>query len=243
MTSVGQPIRQLRIGETLKAVRTKQAAMTNDPLQLYLRNTPDADTSYFHQAWSTYSAAEFSLAIHKGLAWTVGDSFAVMIYEPADEAKGIVGKLVGRILSLYGSYFTPQVISEIQRRRRRECLSKFEKMVEETLGEKKKSMYYLALLMTRPEQQGRGYGSALVKLMTAFADTHGRESWLLSSNIKNTAFYNSLGFITKAQVAVGDQDPDWTGPPVVVSLMIREIPESKAQLGSTQIIPPEGTPK
>ena len=41
----------------------------------------------------------------------------------------------------------------------------------------------------------------------------------MSSNIKNTGFYNSLGFVTKAQVSVGDEDPDWTEPPVVVSLV------------------------
>jgi hypothetical protein len=51
------------------------------------------------------------------------------------------------------------------------------------------------------------------------ADAHGRASWLLSSNINNTGFYNSFGYITQAEIILGDDDPDWTEPPFVVTLV------------------------
>ncbi len=64
----------------------------------------------------------------------------------------------------------------------------------------------------------------------------------MSSNINNTSFYNSLGFMTAADVLLGDNDPDWHAPPVVIKIvrrihstecvksnirdqMIREVPE------------------
>ena len=39
-------------------------------------------------------------------------------------------------------------------------------MVEETLGERRSTMYYVAVMMTDPEHQGHGYGSALLRLQT-----------------------------------------------------------------------------
>lgn len=47
-------------------------------------------------------------------------------------------------------------------------MAKFDGMIKETLGEEAKTTYYLELLMTPPEHQGHGYGSALARLLTSF---------------------------------------------------------------------------
>jgi hypothetical protein len=44
-------------------------------------------------------------------------------------------------------------------------------------------------------------------------------TWLQSSNIANTEFYNSHGFFTIAEVVVGENNPTWDGEPVVVSIV------------------------
>lgn len=41
----------------------------------------------------------------------------------------------------------------------------------------------------------------------------------MSSNINNTGFYNSLGFMAAADVLLGDNDPDWNAPPVVIKIV------------------------
>ncbi len=51
------------------------------------------------------------------------------------------------------------------------------------------------------------------------ADAHGLASWLMSSNVNNTGFYNSLGFVTEADILMGDDDPDWHTKPVVIKLV------------------------
>jgi len=43
--------------------------------------------------------------------------------------------------------------------------------------------------------------------------------WLVSSNIANTAFYNSHGFQTIALILLGEDNPDWHAEPIVVSLV------------------------
>jgi len=83
-------------------------------------------------------------------------------------------------------------------------------------------MYYLAELATHPSKQGRGYGSALARFVTDRADAQHRATWFLSSNALDTQFYNSLGFVTGANVSVGENDPTWCKPLVVAKLMIRE---------------------
>lgn len=41
----------------------------------------------------------------------------------------------------------------------------------------------------------------------------------MSSNVNNTGFYNSLGFVTEADILMGDDDPDWHTKPVVIKLV------------------------
>lgn len=41
----------------------------------------------------------------------------------------------------------------------------------------------------------------------------------MSSNIKNTAFYNSVGFNTVAEIVLGDTNPEWEHPPVIICLV------------------------
>lgn len=52
------------------------------------------------------------------------------------------------------------------------------------------------------------------------ADKQGRAIWLSNSNVKaNTAFYNSLGFVTVHELSIGDENPTWDEPPVKVAIV------------------------
>ncbi|OCH92167.1 hypothetical protein OBBRIDRAFT_727398, partial [Obba rivulosa] len=103
--------------------------------------------------------------------------------------------------------------------RAKEFIAKHEATVSETLGKQRDEMIYLGLLATAPEKQGRGYASTLVRVVTAIADTQGRSTWLTSSNIDNTGFYESLGFEAISEFPVGENDPTWDKLPVIVRLV------------------------
>lgn len=49
-------------------------------------------------------------------------------------------------------------------------------------------------------------------------DQH-RATWLLSSNVLNDNFYHSLGFVTVAEMTLGEDNPTWNGPPIVLALV------------------------
>jgi len=112
-----------------------------------------------------------------------------------------------------------------------------DKASKEAIGDRVKEMIYVSLVATSPASQGRGYGSTLLKEVTTIvrsvsfhgiveywsckyqADQKGQAAWLKSSNIRNTAFYNSQGFQTVVTTAVGDDNPDWRQDPVIVSIV------------------------
>lgn len=101
-------------------------------------------------------------------------------------------------------------------------------------------MINLTNLATVPEKQGRGYGTALVRHVTAQvplhlirysiarfahkdslwqADVQQCSTWLTSSNVVNTKFYESCGFLTVAEILLGDNNPMWGKPPIVVPVV------------------------
>ncbi|KAI0700775.1 hypothetical protein BC835DRAFT_367096 [Cytidiella melzeri] len=145
-----------------------------------------------------------------GLAWTTEEFGSVLLYSPVkpvdlEHESGSTG------------------LSQEQQRRLNDWVQTSERIANETLGDSRKDMAYLALLATTPVKQGRGYASALVKMVVEEADAQGRMVWLMSSNIVNTGFYNSHGFVTKVKITVGEDNPTWDRPPVVICLMVRNV--------------------
>lgn len=51
------------------------------------------------------------------------------------------------------------------------------------------------------------------------ADKEKRPVWLISSNVVNTGFYESFGFVSKEDVVLGGENPTWTEPPVIVRVV------------------------
>lgn len=51
------------------------------------------------------------------------------------------------------------------------------------------------------------------------ADLTHTGSWLESSNIKNTEFYESHGFVGVVDVVIGNHNPTWHEPPVIVKVV------------------------
>ncbi|EPT01389.1 hypothetical protein FOMPIDRAFT_1120465 [Fomitopsis schrenkii] len=91
--------------------------------------------------------------------------------------------------------------------------------IEAGLGGGVGNMFAVHDLAAHPKRQGRGYGKALLNAANAKADALGLTTWLASSNINNTAFYESCGFKTVREFSVGDDDPTWAKPPVILKIV------------------------
>lgn len=111
--------------------------------------------------------------------------------------------------------------------------------VSRTIGDQADKMWYIDSLATDPGSQGQGFGGALLDSIATFvrhklvlrdtqnltttlqADILSDTTWLQSSNIDNTGFYNSHGYFTVAEIVLGEDNPTWDGKPVVVSIVRR----------------------
>jgi ribosomal protein S18 acetylase RimI-like enzyme len=69
--------------------------------------------------------------------------------------------------------------------------------------------WYLPVLGTAPEQQGRGFGSALLAPVLARCDAEGVPAYLESSKERNLAFYRRHGFDVTATIRVPDGPELW----------------------------------
>ncbi|GJE84058.1 hypothetical protein PsYK624_001330 [Phanerochaete sordida] len=215
--------RPLGYSDVPTAVATYEAAFKEDPFHHWLRDTPDYNGSmlpvYGRRAESYMLWHYF---VTRGLAWTVDDGAAIVCYGPAKSTLSLADKA---LISVFGGALglkTRLTLTAQQRQRGEELRAKHKAAFKEALGDREEEVIGLQVLATHPEKQGHGYGSALVRTITGIADAQGRATALTSSNPANTGFYNSLGFVEAAQIVLGDEDPTWQEPPLILLVMIRE---------------------
>lgn len=70
--------------------------------------------------------------------------------------------------------------------------------------------WYLALLGTDPQVQGRGAGGRLLQPVLDFADTDGVPAYLETQKPENLAFYSKHGFVVADELRVDGAPPVWT---------------------------------
>jgi len=223
------PVTRLRYSDVPKASRTWREAFEDDPLTRYIRETPDykgggpvdriLSDALYRFVTTIYIRTRISRTVEGGASIAVGEHA-----KTSKEHKN--RRAPDRLIAFVGAYIirgcqkthaTPQ-----QRKRLEEIETKSAATIKEVIGDRQKDMLHLSGLATAPAYQGKGYGGAVLDDVTSIADTQGRATWLLSSNINNTEFYNQHGFVTVGTFALGDNDPNWNEKPVVISAMIRE---------------------
>lgn len=69
--------------------------------------------------------------------------------------------------------------------------------------------WYLGVLATHPDMQGRGPASAVLAPALAAADADGWDCWLETSTPSNGGFYARRGFTEAVPVTVPDGPPTW----------------------------------
>jgi len=212
----------MRYEHIKKATESWIDAFDNDPLQKYIRDTPDkrkpmprTTRAVFATLMARWICRRLVLTVKGGDALVIATSAATT--DKPDGADRTIDFILKLILS--GSGYLK---SREQRKRAAEYEAKVAALVKSTLGEKVKDMIHLNILATAPASQGLGYGGMLVDAIANLADEQGRAIYLFSSNVDNVPFYNMHGFVTVAQVELGVDNPTWHDHPVITPLMVRQ---------------------
>jgi GNAT superfamily N-acetyltransferase len=69
--------------------------------------------------------------------------------------------------------------------------------------------WYLGVLATHPDHQGRGLATAVLQPGLARADAEGWDAWLETSKPANKGFYAGRGFTDVRPVEIPDGPPTW----------------------------------
>lgn len=70
--------------------------------------------------------------------------------------------------------------------------------------------YYLQSIGTRPDRQGKGFGSKLLQRLVESCEAEGVGAYLESSNPRNLAFYSRYGFVAQPPFPLPSGCPPYT---------------------------------
>jgi len=168
-------------------------AFHDDPVMnyLYRRPSPERDPKVANFFFLT---AQRDLA--HGQVWTTPGLEATAIWSAPDEWRLRVGELVR---------MTPATLSTFGARlpRALRTLSAIEKV------HPKEPHWYLAVLGTHPDHQGKGLGSAVLQPVLDHCDAEGIPAYLESSKDRNVPFYRRHGFEVTGEVTLPKGPTVW----------------------------------
>ncbi|KAH9893210.1 hypothetical protein C8Q73DRAFT_696087 [Cubamyces lactineus] len=200
----------MRYGEIPRSADSMHRAFSSNPITAYNRAV---DTAPFLDArWRIRQNMTLLDAVIRGRVLSVNQGDALLIYgAPGNNQTSRIYNFFFNILQRFNT-------DELNARKS-EFRIKIQRMVQAAFGEKAKDMYYIHILGTAPEVQGRGYASALVNAVTAMADAEDRDTWLITADA--IPFYERLGFVVVQEDTLGAENPAWSSKPVPICIMLR----------------------
>ncbi|KXX77938.1 Puromycin N-acetyltransferase [Madurella mycetomatis] len=215
-----ETVRVVGMSECREAALTLAHAFAADDYAQYLVDSGDmhgSSPTSAEEKWKLHvDILTYTVASHcmNGLATTVGpecDSVALWV-PPGKHLDGWWTQIRSGMWRLYF-----QLSSEGKKRYFQEIPPLLHATKAAVLGERNDDAWYLVYLGTKPNSQGRGFASRLLRDMMARADAEGRPMYLESSSQANVAYYEKFGFEVKRDVFLE------RGPaPVRLSIMVRE---------------------
>ena len=169
------------------------SAFHDDPVMLYMFDKPSGREKKLRALF----LSESKRALTKGAVHTTADGPAKggAIWMAPGQWKTGGLELLGQIpLMLTLGSATPRALS---------LLSKMEKV------HPKEPHWYLAILGTATEHQGKGVGSALIDPVLEQCDAEGLPAYLESSKESNIPFYNRHGFEVTGEVTAKNGPTIW----------------------------------
>ncbi len=157
---------------------TLARAFLSDPVWQWLTGPRHA---LFETRAARYFSAETRHHIHLGSAWTTEGTHGVALWAPPNRWKFTLATIAGLTPASLGLFGTrlPKALS---------ALGGVEK------HHPTEPHWYLAMLGTDPDQQGKGVGSALLRPVLDRCDRDGLPAYLESSKETNVPFYERHGF-------------------------------------------------
>jgi len=184
-------VRQARQFDRAAVVATVVEAFRDDPAWEFM-HAPDYDL-----VAPLLAGALFDLRVDAGDVWVVDDCWSVAMWEPPG-----------------GNSFSSGVADDVWRHYREVSgeaawlrLAEYDRAVDAVRPST--PYWYLGVLATRPERQGRGQARAILTPVVELADRDRLDCCLETSKPSNKPLYARLGFMPEADIEVSGGPPTW----------------------------------
>lgn len=169
------------------------AAFATDPVMMWLMADEGSRRQRLAVLFSVFLRAHY---LGRGEVWATGDRSAAALWAPPGHAivppSRIALQLPGVLRAFRGrTYRALRTFEHVERHHPRP------------------EHWYLGVLGTRPERQGHGLGSAVLRPVLDRCDAEGLPAYLESSKESNIAFYRRHGFELRGELQL-----PYGGPPV-----------------------------
>jgi GNAT superfamily N-acetyltransferase len=175
-------------------------AFQNDPVWSWAFPDARQRPAQFRRWWPLFIES----ALPHGWVWMAAHAEAVAVWTPPG-APELTDEAEARIPPLLDELLGPRARVVL------EGLLRFE-----TAHPRDEPHYYLGFVATHDDHRGHGIGERLLARNLELIDAEHMPAYLESSNPKNLARYERLGFRPRAEFAVGDGGPVvttmWRGP-------------------------------
>ncbi|MGO9293909.1 MAG: GNAT family N-acetyltransferase [Streptosporangiaceae bacterium] len=201
-------VRQARAADRSGVTETMVAAFRHDPAWQYIVGEEQARTA------ALFAAVLFDSRVDDGTVWMTGRADAVALWE----APGGPGRSGGhrRAWNRFRAEAGPAVLRRLDR---------YENAVAAIRPHS--AHWYLGVLATRPDHQGRGLPARVLAPAFQLADAAGLPCCLETSNARNRTYYQRHGFTVSTPIVIPDGPATW---------WLERLPASDASAGSRAAI-------
>jgi len=184
-------VRPATIDDVDAVAATVSAAFESDPGWTYILGRGNA------RGREAFARALLLPRLRKQTAWVTDDCTAVAMWD-----RRSIDGLTGEDHDAWWDGFNAEVGDYVCAR-----LEVYEGAIES--GFPGPPFWYLGVLATHPDHQGRGLASAVMRPGLAAADEEGWDCWLETSTPGNKAFYEGRGFTESVPIDLPGGPPTW----------------------------------
>ena len=173
-------IRKVQSTDTSRLAGVLARAFEMDPMAAHIFRDPARRLSDVEQMFGMFLRHVY---LPEQECYTVGDLQGGALWLPPGKYPASVGqqlRLLPGFVHLFGLLRTPAVFRDIDHM--------------EQMHPKEEPHWYLAFLGIEPSEQGKGFGSALLRPVLDRCDADGVPAWLETSNERNLPLYERHGF-------------------------------------------------
>ncbi len=172
-------------------IQTLSSAFFDDPVTAWMFNDPERRANDL----SVWNRFVLEMSLTRGHAYSAGGNRVAALWSPPD-------------VTLFDEFYAPRMVELLKDLLAERADEVLPAMARALAGHgSDEPHFYLFMLGTHAESQGKGLGSQVLEPVLALCDAQGLPAHLESSNVRNQPFYLRHGFEVVSEIQLAEDGP------------------------------------